>query len=225
MVLHEIRTPLASLTVTVELLLDNFGQLREPEVLSLLQRVQRSTVWLQSLIENLSVAAQLETSQLQLRWSVVELSDCLDTALLIVQPSLDRERQRVNVTDVTGRRVAGDPRRIEQVLVNLLINASKYGGPGTDIQVKAEPLANSVRIWIQDEGPGVEASEHERIFVRYVRGTAAEQNGSGGLGLGLHIVKTLVELHGGAVGVESASGQGARFWFTLPWVEGEEEDQ
>lgn len=217
-VLHELRAPLSSLTVTVELLLGNYDQLGPAETRSLLHRVQRSTSWLQALVENLTVEAQLEVSQLQLRWGVIDLSESLEMARLIVQPSLDRERQTMVVDGAAATRCMGDARRVEQVLVNLLINASRYGGSDTIIQVGAQSDGERVRIFVQDEGPGVPIEEQERIFERYARGSSA-QNGSAGLGLGLHIVKTLVELHGGAVGIDSKPGHGARFWFSLPPVD------
>jgi signal transduction histidine kinase len=219
MVLHEMRAPLGSLTVTVELLVGNLNELGSSETLAMLQRIQRSTSWLQALVENLTVAAQLEASQLKVRWRVVDLSDCLDLAMSIAQPSLDREGQRVIVDGVAGVWVAGDQRQIEQVLVNLLMNASKYGGSHTTVRVGVRAVGSQVRVEVQDEGPGIPEDEQETIFGRYVRGSTADLKGAGGLGLGLHIVKTLVELHGGSVGVESEGGRGSTFWFTVPAVD------
>ena len=219
MVLHEMRAPLGTLTVTSELLVGNLNELGSAETLLMVQRIQRSTSWLQALVENLTVAVQLEANQLQVRWRVVDLSDCLDLAMSIAQPSLDRERQRVLVDGISGLWVTGDQRQIEQVLVNLLMNASKYGGSDSTILVRATGLGPLVRIEVKDTGPGIAASEQEAIFGRYIRGATADLKGAGGLGLGLHIVKTLVELHGGAVGVESEVGKGATFWFTVPAVD------
>ena len=104
------------------------------------------------------------------------------------------------------------------MLVNLLMNASKYGGDERTIEVGAEPVGEWVRVRVKDQGPGIPVDEQERIFGCYERGVAAQQTGNGGLGLGLHIVKTLVELHDGQVGVTSAPNAGATFWFTLPRV-------
>lgn len=219
MVLHEMRAPLGTLTVTAELLVGNLNELGSAETLMMVQRIQRSTSWLQALVENLTVAVQLEANQLQVRWRVVDLSDCLDLAMSIAQPSLDRERQRVLVDGISGVWVAGDQRQIEQILVNLLMNASKYGGSDLTIRVSATEIGSQVRVEVRDTGPGIAASEQETIFGRYVRGATADLKGAGGLGLGLHIVKTLVELHGGAVGVESEVGKGATFWFTVPAVD------
>jgi signal transduction histidine kinase len=215
-ILHELRAPLSALTVTVELMVGSLDRLDLAEARLLLERAQRSTAWLHALIENLTVAAQLEVSPLPIRWGIVDLAACFDEARHVVQPSLDRARQRIDASALAPLRVAGDPRWITQVLVNLLMNASKYGGPDATIEVGAVDQGSQARIWVKDEGPGIPSDERERIFSRYVRGSAADQSGSGGLGLGLHIVKTLVGLHHGQVGVESEPGHGALFWFTLP---------
>jgi signal transduction histidine kinase len=216
MVMHELRAPLSTLSMSVDLLVNDTEQLGPRETQKLLRRIQRSTSWLQALVDNLTIAAQAEVSQLQLRHRAVELRDALDMALTIVQPSLDREGQRVVSEGIDGVRARGDTRQIEQILVNLLLNASKYGRPDTAIDVSARLDGKFVRVEVRDAGPGIPEDEHERIFRRYVRGTAALERGNGGLGLGLHIVKILAELHGGQVGVCSTPGNGATFWFTLP---------
>jgi signal transduction histidine kinase len=217
-VLHELRAPLSSLTVTVEVLANSFENLDPADTRALLVRMQRSTAWLQALVENLTVVAQLEVRSLPLRWATVDLAYCLEQARQIAQPSLDRGHQQVDASQLAGIRAAGDEHWIGQVLVNLLMNASKYGGDERTIEVGAEPVGEWVRVWVKDQGPGIPVDEQERIFGRYARGVAAQQSGNGGLGLGLHIVKTLVELHDGQVGVTSAPNAGATFWFTLQRV-------
>jgi signal transduction histidine kinase len=220
-VLHEVRTPLSCLAATVEVLLGNFEELEPREARAMLARMQRSAAWLQALVDNLTVAAQLDTCQLHLAPAPVALSECVETALALVQPVLEKAGQRVEVGGETGLEARADGRRVEQVLVNLLMNASKYGGPGSPILLRVEGEAGRVRVWVRDAGPGIGPEEKDRIFGRYKRGKVAEQSGVSGLGLGLHIVKTLVERQGGQVGVESAPGQGAAFWFTLPLADAE----
>lgn len=215
-VLHEVRTPLACLTTTVDVLVGSFVELPPDEALALLRRMQRSTSWLQNLIDNLTVAAQVESRQLHLRVEVVALRECLDNCLAMVTPLLERAGQSVEVGGDLDARVVGDPRRIEQILVNLIMNASKYSDSEDPIEVRLEACGSDVRFAVIDQGPGIDPSEHQRIFQRYVRGEAAEESGATGLGLGLHIVKTLVERQGGTVGVTSTPGQGATFWFNLP---------
>jgi signal transduction histidine kinase len=101
-------------------------------------------------------------------------------------------------------------------LVNLLVNASKYSVWGDRILVTVTVEEPWVRVAVTDHGDGVMPDERERIFRRRARGLAALHSGERGYGIGLDVVSGLVEAHGGAVGVESAYGQGATFWFTLP---------
>jgi signal transduction histidine kinase len=102
---------------------------------------------------------------------------------------------------------------VVQIVANLLTNACRYGVDGDAIEVHVSSVGRQLRVRVSDHGPGIAPQEQERIFSRWVRGEWAAR---GGLGLGLSIVRALVEDQGGRVGVESAVGQGATFWFTLP---------
>lgn len=215
-VLHEVRTPLACLTTTMDVLVGSFVELPPDEALDLLRRMQRSTSWLQNLVDNLTVAAQVESRQLHLRIESVRVRECLDNCLILVSPLLQRAGQEIVVRGDLDAQIIGDSRRIEQVLVNLVMNASKYGGNEHPIEIRARQDPNFVRIAVVDRGPGIALAEQQNIFQRYVRGEAAAESGATGLGLGLHIVKTLVERQGGAVGVESTLGVGSNFWFDVP---------
>jgi signal transduction histidine kinase len=110
--------------------------------------------------------------------------------------------------------VSADPARVEQVLINLLENAARYSPTGAPIAVTAHRSAGKARVAVADRGPGLAPEERERVFARFVRGAAAE--GTGGLGLGLYLCRNLIERHGGTIGVDSAVGAGATFWFELP---------
>jgi signal transduction histidine kinase len=112
--------------------------------------------------------------------------------------------------------VLADPDWLGQVLVNLIGNASSYSPPGAEIAVVVAPLPGAVEVRIRDQGPGIPRCEQGRIFRPYVRGRSGREARASGLGLGLHIVRTLVHLHGGTVGVRSTPGKGASFWFRLP---------
>jgi signal transduction histidine kinase len=107
-----------------------------------------------------------------------------------------------------------DAVRIEQVLLNLLENASRYAPAKAPISVDLCRHGESARVSVHDRGPGVPAAEAGRLFDRFVRGAAA--TGTGGLGLGLYLCRQIVEAHGGTIGVDSSPGQGATFWFELP---------
>jgi len=107
-----------------------------------------------------------------------------------------------------------DAGRIEQVLVNLLENATRYSPDGSQVTVRLrQPAPGRARIEVSDRGPGLSAEEHTRIFDRFVRGATAE--GTSGLGLGLYLCRAIVRQHGGSIGVDSAPGAGATFWLDI----------
>jgi signal transduction histidine kinase len=219
---HELRTPLATLGVSLEVLAE-WRELRPEEVDELVGRLQRGVVWLDRLVENLSAWSAVETNGLTLHRSPAPVLDWIAPALALVRPLLDGRDQIVEVVCVGAAPwVDGDANRLGQVLVNLLVNASKYSVWGDRILVTVTVEEPWVRVAVTDHGDGVMPDERERIFRRRARGLAALHSGERGHGIGLDVVSGLVEAHGGAVGVESAYGQGATFWFTLPhYREGE----
>lgn len=215
-VAHELRTPLATMQVSLEMLAGS-SDLNPEEVDQLLSRLQSGLTWLEGLAENLTIWAALETGHLPLRRSVVQLSECIESALALVQPLLERKNQQVRLSGRTANPcVYGDPFFLRQIVVNLLTNASKYSNQGDVIDLSVCVAASWVRVRVTDHGPGVAPGERTSIFGRYARGSAAANNRAGGLGLGLHIVDGLVRLHGGIVGLDSEPGNGASFWFRLP---------
>ncbi len=111
-----------------------------------------------------------------------------------------------------------DGERIRQVVTNYLTNALKYSREDQPVKVGLQADEQDARVWVRDEGPGIPLSEQAHIWERFHRVPGIEvQSGSGiGLGLGLHICRTIIEWHGGQVGLESAPGAGATFWFSLP---------
>jgi signal transduction histidine kinase len=104
------------------------------------------------------------------------------------------------------------------VLINLILNASKFGAANTPVDVSIAVRGDTIRVFVADRGPGVSVHEAQRLFEAYYRAPATADSGKDGVGLGLSIVKSIVEAHGGAVGVEARRGGGARFWFSIPTV-------
>lgn len=214
---HELRAPLSALNIGVEMLLAQLGELSPEEVRPFLLRMQRSVWWLETLIDNVTTHAQLGAGVLSVRRTPIDVIDFVEVAQTIVQPLLQRARQQLRVVGlVPGLRVYGDPRRIEQILVNLLTNASKHGRVGDVIEINFSQSGEWLRISVADHGPGIPPDEQGEIFAPFVRGRLAREQMIRGVGLGLHIVRSLVELHGGRMGVKSVLGQGTSFWFTLP---------
>lgn len=215
-VAHELRGPLTALATSSEILAEDFTHLDQQQIKSMLGAMHRRTVWLQGLVENLLCAATIREGRLALFRQSLSLTDLLADVEAVVGPLLAQNGQRLRVrvaADVPE--VLADSRRLGQVLINLILNASKFSACKTPIDVTISLRDDAVHVAVSDRGPGVSNELAHRLFEPYYRapGTAKD-----GVGLGLSIVKSIVEAHGGQVGVESRRGGGARFWFSVPTV-------
>ncbi len=214
---HEFRTPLSALNASVELMLDELDYLSKTEINELLNSIHRSVTGLQTLIDNLLESIRIQAGRYKINRQTVEFGDVVLDALGVMKPLLDRRRQDLTLEEPESHPVVMmDPTRITQVLVNLLSNASKYSPMGTTIGLTVDQLSEyTLRIAVADRGSGISPSEREDIFRRFVR--LSDQNGAQyGVGLGLSVVKAIVEEHGGEVGVKDNPGGGSIFWFTIP---------
>jgi signal transduction histidine kinase len=213
-VAHELRNPLASLRLSLDMLVAECDELSADRKLLLIERASRSVAFLGGLVENLTCSAAIQAGQLQVNATTVQLSNCVDQAIGLVQSLLAQRGQTTHVFGTEDAiRVTGDRARIVQVVANLLGNASRYSVDNDAIEVHISATAHHARVRVMDHGPGISPEDQQRVFSAWVRGGSAAP---GGLGLGLSIVQNLVQQLGGRVGVESTLGQGATFWFTLP---------
>jgi len=218
-VAHELRGPLTAIATSSELLAEDFLHLDPEQVKTMLGAMHRRTLWLQGLVENLLCAATIREGRLQLHRQSLSLSDLRDDVEAVVGPLLAQRGQRLRVRfGQAVPEVLGDSRRLSQVLVNLILNGSKFGATNSPIDLTITGRGEVVRIAIADRGPGVSAEHMARLFEPYYRDPASAGSGKDGVGLGLSIVKSIIEAHGGLVGVESRRGGGARFWFTVPTI-------
>jgi two-component system, OmpR family, sensor histidine kinase KdpD len=216
---HELRGPLTALAASSELLAEDFPRLDPEQVKSILGAMHRRTVWLQSLVENLLAAAIIREGRLQLFRQSLSLTDVLVDVVAVVEPLLAQRGQTLRVRARPHvPEVLADGRRLGQVIINLILNASKFGGPNTTIDVTISARGGEVRVTVSDRGPGVSSELAQRLFEPYFRAPAAHGDGKDGVGLGLSIVKSIIEAHGGEVGVTNRRGGGARFWFSVPTV-------
>jgi two-component system sensor histidine kinase KdpD len=218
-VAHELRGPLTALATSSELLAEDFLELDPEQVKRMLGAMHRRTVWLQGLVENLLCAASIREGRLNLYRQSLSVNDLLGDAEAVVEPLLAQRGQRLRIKMPHGvPEVLADGRRLGQVLVNLILNASKFGPANSPIDVSVIVRNGEVRISIADRGPGVPPQEAPKLFEPYYRAPSTAGSGKDGVGLGLSIVKSIVEAHGGQVGVENRRGGGARFWFSIPTV-------
>jgi PAS domain S-box-containing protein len=218
-VAHEFRTPLSALAASVELLMDQAPDLGAAELEELLTSLHLGVLGLQTLIDNLLESASIEAGHFRVHARSSTLDAIMAEAIRTMQPLLDKRGQHLVVelpTDIP--KVRADPRRTAQVLVNLLSNASKYGPDETEIEVGATVQGDWVRVTVADSGPGVPSEYRKDLFRRFVRPALSNDKAQVGAGLGLSVVKAVVEAHGGAVGVDDHADGGSVFWFTLPRV-------
>lgn len=215
-VTHDLRTPLTSIKASVTMLLDE-GQggpvrtaLDSSERGDLLQVINEETDRLNAFIESMVELARIEAGDTQWRRRAV-------TAEEIVVKAAQRARG-IRATHTLRSHiepglplVSVDPRAIVEAVYNLLDNAAKYSPPGTTILISASKADKSVRFTVEDEGPGIPESERESVFQRFYRSNGS----SSGLGMGLAIVRGIIEAHGGQIWIDSGS-KGARFVVELP---------
>lgn len=213
---HEFRTPLSTLQASMELLLDEEESLSAAEMRELLKPSYLSLSSLQTLIDNLLESSSIEAGEFAIKLRPCTLHDCITDALHIVRPLLERRQQAIAFNKPAHLpEMQADPARLTQVVVNLLTNASKYSPPGATITVELAETDGRVRLAVSDEGPGIPPAERANVFHRFVRLDSADRE-QYGIGLGLYVVKTVVEAHHGRVGVADRPEGGSTFWVELP---------
>lgn len=216
---HELRTPCTVIQGYNRLLLSGrFGELTEKQR-HFLEESQKSCQRLNAFIGNLLEAARQGLAVGPLEVAEAPLAPLVEGVVRHLAPLLEEHRLGVELALAAAPlRARCDPRRVEQVLVNLLGNALKYAPAGSAVRIESRALREAGREFVEvavlDAGAGVPARERERIFEPYVQ--VAESRKAGGLGLGLAICRRIVEAHGGRIGVEPRPGGGSRFAFTLP---------
>ncbi|NIM94415.1 MAG: PAS domain S-box protein [Anaerolineales bacterium] len=216
---HDFRTPLSAINASVEFLLEKFDQLTKEEVGVLLGSVHFSLTSLQTLIENLLESFSIEAGHFTVRLRPTRLVDVVFEAISVMEPLLNRRRQRVCVNRLGALPlVKADSTRLKQVLVNLLSNASKYGPLEQVIEIKIRPSGEMIRLSVIDEGPGIPFNKRKDLFKPFVR-LSTQDGAQHGVGLGLSVVKAIVDEHGGEVGFDENRQGGSIFWFTVPKLE------
>jgi signal transduction histidine kinase len=212
---HELRTPLALITAPIEELLSRSGQ---PEALrNTLQVILRNALRLHRLIDGLLDLARLEAGQLRLRVTTLDLPELVGGVVAAFQPAADSMglKLRLELPEVPAPGpLMGDSEKLEVVLTNLLGNAVKFTERGGEILVRVAYTPEAVELSVRDTGPGIPESEQAFIFERFRRVESPGRK-QGGAGIGLALVKELVELHGGTVRVDSRPGAGACFTVRL----------
>jgi signal transduction histidine kinase/CheY-like chemotaxis protein len=218
MLSHELRNPLAPIRNAVEVI----RRLGPPEPGLTMARdvIGRQVTHLARLVDELLDVSRISRGKISLKKEPIELSRIISQSVEIARPLIDVRKQRLSV-DLPQAPVwlSGDPARLAQVIANLLNNAAKYTPEGGRIELSATAAAGEARIVVSDNGTGIEPQLLPRIFDLFVQGERGLDRGQGGLGIGLTLVKRLVEMHQGRVEAQSdGPGKGARFRITLPCI-------
>ncbi len=222
MLAHELRNPLAPISAAADLL--RIGRLDEARVRQSSAIIGRQVRHMTSLVDDLLDVSRVTRGLVTLARAPVAAATVVDEAVEQVRPMFEARRQhlQVDVADPAAT-VMGDRARLVQVLANLLGNAAKYTPEGRMIEVRAAAAAGQLVLRVRDEGIGMESSLTGQVFDLFTQAKRSSDRAQGGLGLGLALVKNLVELHGGTVRCWSPGlGQGSTFEVRLPLMENKE---
>jgi len=218
MIAHDLRSPLMNITGVAEVMIGGvFGSLTE-EQQKWLGRIQANSRTLVDLVSDFLDVSKLESGYVEVRKERVGLSGLIQKSIENFRVLAQEKRISIrDAVDLSLPAVHVDPRRVDQVLSNLISNAIKFTGEEGETEVGAVLAdASQVKVWVKDNGVGIPAEEIGQLFQKYRQGGNAKCSSQKGTGLGLVICKMIVEAHGGKIWVESQPGQGSTFFFSLP---------
>lgn len=217
---HELRTPLTSIKGYTEMVLDGDAGPVSEEQRDYLGTALTNTDRLVDLVNDLLDLSRIESGRFEVERGRVDIAAVVESALGTLRPLIDAKAQRLSVQMAPGLPpVDGDARRLTQVAVNLISNASKYTPTGGAITVQAIAEGGSMVLRVSDTGAGIHPEDQLHLFERFYRARTAGHHNVTGTGLGLAITRSIVELHGGRILVQSVPGEGSTFEVRLrPWV-------
>jgi signal transduction histidine kinase len=213
---HELRAPIASVRLMAENL--EHGKITEPSKQNeyfhfIVQECQR----LSSLIENILDFSRIEQGRKQYEFEPTDLVALTSQTLKLMEASARDRGVILEVATPEGTVSAEvDGRAIQQALFNLIDNATKHSSKGGAVTIGVDDAPDSIQMWVEDRGEGIPPEEHQKIFERFYRCGSELRRETQGVGIGLSIVKHIVEAHGGKIKVQSAVGQGSRFTIEIP---------
>ena len=195
--------------------------LSDPELIWCRDIIERQSYQLTRLVDDLLDVSRISRGKVRLRFEPVELSAVLRGAVETSQPIVDAQRHELRISQpLQPVTVNGDPARLVQVVANLINNSAKYQEAGGKIEIAVIAERGVARITISDQGFGIDEGLLPRVFEPFTQGNPALDRTQGGLGIGLYLVKNIVDLHGGSVTAASAgSGSGATFTVDLPLMQ------
>ena len=214
---HELKTPLTSVIAYAELLDDHDGRLSKDQAREFVARLRVEAQRLLSLIEDILDLSRLESGKLAMKPRRLDVGEVIRSAVETTRGTATKfgVSVRAELTEHLPL-LSVDEVKIRQVLVNLIVNAIKFSPQSAPVIVRSHVDGAYVRVEVADHGPGIPPDTATHIFELFGQGVPEDAETRGGLGIGLHLVKRITELHGGHVGVNSRPGEGSTFWIRLP---------
>src|SRR6476659_791504 len=213
---HELRTPVTVVKGFAEMLTAQRQSL-DPRQYEAAEVIAETSAQLQKMINDLLDLARSDAGKLRIEPEATSVRPLAQSVGRQMRPNFVNKDQRFTVSVEKGLpSVDADPVRISQVLANLLTNANKYAPEGSAVRLSANRVGDEIEFAVSDNGPGLGEEELDHVFDRFWRAQSGETQSVGGTGLGLAIAKSLVDLHGVAISVDSVAGEGATFRFVLP---------
>lgn len=217
MAAHDLRNPLGIVAGVVEILLDEAADSMSGENRDLLSRVASSVEYMLELIDDMLDYSKIDAGRLELQLTPVDIADLLRQNLTFNTILASKKGISLRFENEGAAPLLNlDPRRIQQVLNNLISNALKFSNRGTSVTIILTTEAAAVTIAVADQGQGILAAELGNLFKPYSRTSTKSTAGEKSTGLGLAIVRRIVEAHGGSIRVESEPGRGSTFYVSIP---------
>ena len=215
MVSHDVRTPLMSVSATLEMI----GMGLRPQMLHQdVALAERNIDQVLNLLSELLDFNRLEAGKLELALEEADALTVLKEAVETVRPNAEKHGVSISLPSTTSS-IMCDPDRLRQVIINLLGNSVKFSPKGGIISTSIETRSDDIKIVISDQGPGIPRELQGKIFERFGQANISDAKVHGGKGLGLAISRALIDAHKGKIGVTSEEGKGSDFWLTLPKIE------
>ena len=213
MLVHELKTPLTPVLFSSELLV---SEIHDEPLASVARNIHQGATNLDNRINELLDTARGEIGLLKINPQMIDVHQLLTGVARYIQPLMDRNQQTF-VADIPKSlpQVWADEERLQQVILNLLTNASKYSPEGSKISLRGKQEKDNLVVQVADTGPGIPREDQKRIFKPHQKYKGSRESLSG-LGLGLSLCKSLVELHGGKIWINSRKGYGTTFTFSIP---------
>jgi signal transduction histidine kinase len=212
-VTHEMRTPLTAIQGSSELM--GRYNLSEEKRKQMTDMINQESKRLARMIQTFLDVERLSDGQMELKHEQFTAKELVEACLQRVRPLGERKNIRVSTGELAGI-LEGDRELMEYAIYNLMTNAVKYSGPGTEVTVACRTEGDRLRLSVEDQGIGMDAKELRQIFQKFYRTKRAEASGEKGTGIGLSIVEQIVQHHGGKMEVTSQPGKGSRFTVVLP---------